>query len=226
MASIRSESEVASFTPAAGFHWLTPFYDFGVAVLTRESHWRNRLVAQVRPSPEDVIADLGCGTGSLLVKLGMAARGVKLVGIDPDPTVLDRARAKTRRAGVEVDLIQGFARDAGSLLRGRAVTKIVSSLVFHQVPLSEKSAALGAAYEALPSGGELHIADYGLQRTKLMRRLFRATVQNLDGMENTEPQARGVLPELIRSAGFSEVVEVEVVSTSTGSISLIRALRL
>lgn len=99
MASIRSESEVASFTPAAGFHWLTPFYDFGVAVLTRESHWRNRLVAQVRPSPEDVIADLGCGTGSLLVKLGMAARGVKLVGIDPDPTVLDRARAKTRRAG-------------------------------------------------------------------------------------------------------------------------------
>ena len=59
-----------------------------------------------------------------------------------------------------------------------------------------------------------------------MRRLFRATVQNLDGMENTEPQARGVLPELIRSAGFSEVVEVEVVPTSTGSISLIRALRL
>lgn len=226
MTSSRSESEVAPFTPAAGVHWLTPFYDLGVAVLTRESHWRNRLVAQVRPSPDDVIADLGCGTGSLLVKLGMAARGVKLVGIDPDPTVLDRARAKTRRAGVEVDLVQGFARDASSLLRGRAVTKIVSSLVFHQVPLSEKSAALGAAYEALPSGGELHIADYGLQRTKLMRRLFRATVQNLDGMENTEPQARGVLPELIRSAGFSEVVEVEVVPTSTGSISLIRALRL
>ena len=54
-----------TFTPAAGHHWLTPFYDFGVAALTRENRWRRALIAQVRPGPGDVILDVGCGTGSL-----------------------------------------------------------------------------------------------------------------------------------------------------------------
>ena len=36
------------FTPAAGHHWLTPFYDFGLAVLTRERRWRDALIAQMQ----------------------------------------------------------------------------------------------------------------------------------------------------------------------------------
>ncbi len=58
-------------------------------------------------------------------------------------------------------------------------------------------------HQTLLDHGELHIADYGLQRTWLMRTLFRSVIQNLDGRTNTEPNARGVLPELMRAAGFS-----------------------
>ncbi|MBS3651873.1 hypothetical protein KEU06_25010 [Pseudaminobacter sp. 19-2017] len=65
----------AAFTPAAGHHWLTPFYDVGLAALTRERQWRNALLAQVRPGGDDVIADIGCGTGSLLVRLGKGSAG-------------------------------------------------------------------------------------------------------------------------------------------------------
>src|SRR3546814_5111496 len=61
------------YTPAAGHHWLTPVYDFGVAALTREHRWRSALIKQVRPRAGDVIADIGCGTGSVLVRLGNAA---------------------------------------------------------------------------------------------------------------------------------------------------------
>lgn len=221
----RSVTPDVSFTPAAGFHWLTPFYDVFIATLTRENRWRDALVAQIRPQADDLIADLGCGTGSLLVRLAKTAPKAGLIGIDPDPVVLGHASAKTRRAGATVAFVQGFARDAELLLRGRRVTKVVSSLVLHQVPMAEKSAALRAAYDTLPPGGELHIADYSLQRTWLMRVLFRAVVQTVDGRDNTEPQARGMLPELIRAAGFVDVTETRLFQTATGSISLFSAVR-
>jgi hypothetical protein len=63
------------------------------------------------------------------------------------------------------------------------------------------------------------IADYGPQRTTLMRLLFRI-VQLADGKEDTQPNADGAIPELMSEAGFREVREVEVVPTVSGSISV------
>ena len=210
------------YTPAAGYHWLTPFYDLGVAVLTREGRWRQALVRQLAPQPADIILDLGCGTGSLLLRIGKVAPAATLIGIDPDPVVLARARKRFAEEKIVVELRTGFAREVGDLVADRRPTKIVSSLVFHQVPMAEKKAALAAAYKALSGSGELHIADYGLQRTWLMRTLFRGFIQNLDGRENTEPNARGVLPDLMKAAGFKDVKETMVFPTPSGSISLYR----
>ena len=209
------------YVPAAPQLWL---YDALAVLLARAPRWRRALLAQIAPREGDVIADVGCGTGTQLVKIGRSARGVTLIGIDPDPDVLHRARRKTARAGVVVGLTQGYARDAAQLLRDRAVNKIVSSLMFHQVPLAEKEAGLAAMRAALVPGGELHVADYGLQRTALSRRLFRI-VQAGDGYENTEPNARGVLPELMSQVGFRNVLETLVIPTPTGSVSLYRAER-
>lgn len=91
--------------------------------------------------------------------------------------------------------------------------------------MEEKVAALAAMYAALEDGGELHIADYGLQRTPLMRALFRGVIQNLDGRVNTESNARGVLPDLMRAAGFRSVEETLGIPTISGSISLYRGIR-
>jgi hypothetical protein len=110
------------------------------------------------------------------------------------------------------------------LLAGTGVNKIACSLVFHQVSLTEKRAGLSSMYSALGPGGELHVADYGLQRTRLMRRLFRI-VQHGDGYENTQPNADGILPSLMKEAGFAQVKETSVIPTLTGSISLYQAIR-
>ena len=53
-----------------------------------------------------------------------------------------------------------------------------------------------------------------------MRVLFRASVQALDGVHDTQPNADGALPRLMCEAGFSTVVEVKQVRTATGSISI------
>jgi len=158
------------YVPAAPQLWL---YDFLVAVLARESRWRPALLQQIDPKAEDSIADIGCGTGTLLALIGRTARPAVLIGIDPDQAILERARRKVAEVGARVEFQVGYARDAAALLDGRRINKIVSSLVFHQVPMPEKSAGLAAMCAALVPGGELHVADYGLQRTALMRRLFR-----------------------------------------------------
>jgi trans-aconitate methyltransferase len=209
------------FTPAVPLLWT---YDLIVAGFTRERNWRTALLQQVDAREGDVIADIGCGTGSLLALLGKSLTTAKLIGIDPDSRILVTAGRKLIAAGIRTQLHRGYLREAATILRGTGTNKIVSSLVFHQVPLSEKRAGLAAIFSALGPNGELHIADYGLQRTRLMRCLFK-TVQYVDGYEDTQPNAEGILPTLMREAGFANVEENSVIATLTGSISLYRGVR-
>lgn len=213
-----------SFTPALGTHRLTLVYDFVVAMLTRESVWRRRLVRQVGPILGDRIVDVGCGTGSLAILLKQQSIDADVIGIDPDPAVIGRARKKAVKAGTQVKWLRGFLTK--NLVNAiYPATKVVSSLVLHQTPLEEKQQILDSAFELLEPGGELHIADYGLQRSQIMRFLFRQTVQRLDGVEDTQPNADGILSSLISRAGFIEVTENEVIRTVTGSISIYQARR-
>lgn len=211
-----------SYVPALGDHRLSPFYDATIALMTCERTWRRALVRQIAPEPRDVILDLGCGTGSLAVQLKKACPGASIYGVDPDPDILTRAEEKARDAGVLVHFSQGYAQDAGTIAARIRPNKLVSSLVLHQIPLAGKRMALLAAFDALRRGGELHIADYGLQASPLMRLAFRQ-VQTLDGYGTTQPNADGVVPELMEDVGFAGVEETQVIPTPTGSISLYRA---
>src|SRR5437879_13380658 len=113
------------YVPAAPQLWL---YDFLVAVLARESRWRPALLTQIAPSAKDSIADIGCGTGSLLALISSGSRPAALIGIDPDPAILEPARRKTATAGAGVEFKLVYARDAASRLPGRGTNKIVPRL--------------------------------------------------------------------------------------------------
>ena len=214
-----------SFIPAAGVTWLTPLYDMGVALLTRERVWRQALLRQVAPGDGDVVAEVGCGTGSWLVLAARAAPRAVFVGIDPDRAVLARARSKARANSVTIEWLEGYADQTDALLRGRRATKIVCALVFHHLSPDGQRCALAAFHATIAPRGELHIADYGLQRSRRMRFLFRQTIQRLDGVATTAANARGEVPERCREAGFHEVAETCCFATLTGSISLYRARR-
>ena len=67
-------------------------------------------VADIRPS--DVLFDLGCGDGRIVVEAA-ARYGVRAVGVDLDPSLIARARANARARGVEhlTSFVQGDAMD-------------------------------------------------------------------------------------------------------------------
>lgn len=171
------------------------------------------------------LLDVGCGTGTLAVAPKRSCPDATVMGLDPDRAVLDIAAAKAERAGVDVAWRLGFARDATAVAGDVRFDVVVSSLLFHRVPMAEKRTGLAAMCHALEPGGRPVLADYAAQRTWLMRALFRTTVQRLDGRENTQPNADGVLATLLPEAGFDNVVEARVIPTPSESISLFEARR-
>lgn len=213
-----------SYVPALGDHRLSPFYDATVALMTCERTWRRAFVKQIAPEPRDVILDVGCGTGTLAILLKRECPGASVYGTDPDPDILSRAELKARDADVLVHFSQGYAQETAAAASGIRPNKIVSSLVLHQVPLAGKRDAILSAFAGLRAGGELHIADYGEQRSPLMRLAFRQ-VQSIDGFKTTQPNADGALPGMIEKAGFVDIEETVIIPTPTGSISLYRARR-
>jgi ubiquinone/menaquinone biosynthesis C-methylase UbiE len=134
------------------------------------------------------------------------------------------ARRKADAAGVAVRWQAGMGEELVESLGAGSAHTVISSLVLHQCPVPVKQAVLASMFAVLRPGGKLVIADYGWQRTRLMRLAFR-TVQFADGKQDTQPNADGVLPELMAGAGFRDVREVEVVPTVTGSISVYVAWR-
>jgi SAM-dependent methyltransferase len=67
----------------------------------------DRLAAHGIGSPGQVIVDVGTGTGTLA--RSFAARGCRVIGIDPSEAMLDEARRLDREAGVTVDYRVGSA---------------------------------------------------------------------------------------------------------------------
>lgn len=204
------------FTPAAGRFAPTSLYDRGVALLTRESIWRSELVRRLSPAPGDSILDVGCGTGSMAILLKRAAPGARIVGLDPDAEALAIAKRKARAAGVEIEWHQGFAHDAANF---GSFDKVISSLVFHQVPLDGKRSGIAAMFAAAKAGGLVSIADYAAQRTWRMRLLFRF-IQLIDGRENTQLNADGFIEAELSGIMGRPVAPDFAINTPTGTISL------
>ena len=212
------------FVPALGKSGSLDRYDAAIALMTREKRWRSDLLRFAEPRPGERIVDIGCGTGTFAIALKQAAPESIVLAVDPDPAVLEIARAKAEDADAEIQCCEALGDELDSIDALQQCDKIVSSLVLHQCPMDVKEAIAAQMFRLLQPGGTLFIADYGEQRSLLMRMLFRQ-IQLLDGFEYTEPNAKGCVPEILTAAGFEAVDEIKVIPTPTGSISIYRAKR-
>jgi ubiquinone/menaquinone biosynthesis C-methylase UbiE len=96
--------------PAAGHDWLLPLYDPLVKLLGGDTA-RRTLLDQATVRPGHRVLDIGCGTGRLTILIKRLHPDVDVVGLDPDPNALARAKRKAERSAVSIRLDRGFSHE-------------------------------------------------------------------------------------------------------------------
>ena len=210
-------SKTDKYIPACGHELLTPLYDVTIKWLMPEDRFKRHLIRQAGIQKGHRVLDLGCGTGTLTILIKQIHPESEVVGLDGDPRVLEIARAKAKKAGVEIAFHEGMAFQLP--YPDGSFDRVLCSLVLHHLTTENKRRALNEVYRVLRPGGELHVADLGKpgNRTAHLISLFVRLFE--DVMDNI----RGLLPEMFTQAGFSQVEETARYMTIVGTLALYKA---
>ena len=202
-----------SFVPAAGHDWLLPFYDPLCSLLGTATHLA-AFVAEADLQPGQRILEIGCGTGNLALLVKRLHPDVEVVGLDPDPKALARARRKADHAGLAVQLDQGFSQELpypDSCFDGA-----FSSFMFHHLDLDTKAATLRETRRVLKPRGSLHLLDFGGHSHGWLARLFHSSHELEDNAEHR-------VVALMREAGLANPESVAHRAMILGGITSYRA---
>ena len=210
------------FVPALRFGALTRFYDPVVALTSRESGFKRRLLEHARVKNGESVLDLACGTGTLAIEIKKEHPKAKVHGVDGDPEILERARAKAREAGVRVAFEEGLSTELP--YETKTIDVFVCTLFFHHLTDEAKADTAEEIRRVLRLGGRVLIADWGRPQDPLMR-MFFLNVQILDGFRNTASNVAGRLPEFLRDAGLKRVSVVDRMRTPLGTIEIVSGIR-
>ncbi|MBM2831232.1 MAG: Type 11 methyltransferase [Dehalococcoidia bacterium] len=204
-----NDKDRTEYIPALKYGWLTPFYDPFIRWTTREMVFKRRLIEQARIESGHRVLDLGCGTATLTMRIKKAHPDAVVTGLDGDPRILEIARAKVSRTGLDITLDHGNG----------SFDRVLSSLLFHHLTRENKQRTLKEVFRVLRPGGELHMADLGRPHNaftytlSLLMQRFEVTYDNI----------RGLLPGIIQEAGFDRVEATARYTTIFGTICLYRA---
>lgn len=209
-----------NYIPALSYQWLTPFYDPVVRLTTREGAFKKALIEQSNVETAKRVLDLACGTGTLTILIKNAAPRAEVIGIDSDRKILKIAETKTNKAGVDVRLDEGMSFDLP--YADASFDRVFSSLFFHHLTREDKLKTLREVRRVLKSGGELHVADWGLPANFLMK-IASVGIELLDGAETTADNFAGLLPKLMADAGFETIEETNHFNSAFGTIRLLKS---
>jgi ubiquinone/menaquinone biosynthesis C-methylase UbiE len=155
---IMTTSGSRPFVPGMGIDWLLPFYDPFTKLLGLQDA-RRELLRQADLQPGQRVMDIGCGTGSLVILTKRLFPRIEVIGLDPDPKALARARRKAQRSRVEVSFDRGFSDELQ--YPDASFDRVFSSFMFHHLERGEKERTLREIRRVLMPGGSLHLLDFG-----------------------------------------------------------------
>ena len=208
-----------SFIPAAGHDRWLPFYDIGTSLLG-VSKVHDALLAQADVRAGQHVLDIGCGTGTLAVRLKQRVPGAHVTGLDPDELALSRARSKAERARVDILFVRGFADTIPSA--DRSFDRVLSSMMLHHLTDDEKAATLRDVHRVLKPGGSFQLLDFTADHTHprgVIARLLHREGRHLHGQSSAQ------VLQMMRDAGFVNATHLETRRSLFGPVAFHRAAR-
>jgi ubiquinone/menaquinone biosynthesis C-methylase UbiE len=186
------------YLPAMGSDRLLPLYDpFTWLLGVRAAH--RRLAEQAAIGPGHRVLEIGTGTGNLALLVARRYPGTEVIGLDPDPLALARARRKADRRGLGVQWDLGTAGELP--YADGSVDRVLSSLMFHHLDEDEKRRALAEVRRVLKPGGSLHLMDFGGEQGPLARILHRNNPR-------LHANVGDAIPGRMRAAGFTDAAQI------------------
>ncbi|AKI00067.1 methylase involved in ubiquinone/menaquinone biosynthesis [Hoeflea sp. IMCC20628] len=124
---------------------------------------RNDLIAALKPPTGGTVLEIGCGTARNLILTAKRYPDARVYGLDISAEMLKSAEAMVSKRAMSdrVHLTQGDATrfDSGKLFGVSGFDRVFLSYSLSMIPGWE--AALEQAMQAVASGGELHVVDFG-----------------------------------------------------------------
>jgi len=157
------------------------------------------IIEMAKVKPGDKVLDVGCGTGSLTLTAKKYAGASGLVyGIDASPEMIDVARKKAKRSGLEavfeVGLIEKIACPDATF------DVVISRLMIHHLPDDLKRQGFREIYRVLKPGGFFFIADFKPPTNPIMVHVTLALVGHRMMQSNVWD-----IPPMLTETGFVDV---------------------
>jgi ubiquinone/menaquinone biosynthesis C-methylase UbiE len=206
-----------TYLPAAGYDWSLPLYDPIVKLLGGDKA-RMVLLDHAALRPGYRVLDIGCGTGTLATLIKRFHPDVDVVGIDPDPKALARARRKAANAAVSIQFDQGFGDDLP--YADASFDRVFSSFMFHHLPPDEKGKTLRAVRRVLKPGGGFHMLDFEGPDSGshgVLAHLLHSSKRLRENSEST-------VLSLMRQSGFADPQKIHRQAMLFGHIAYFRAV--
>lgn len=201
------------YIPALNQSWLSPLYDPLLKWGMREETFKRYLIENSNLKAGQKVLDLGCGTGTLTIQIKQYLPQIELFGLDGDPTVLQIAREKAEAAGVNIRWEEGLAYDLP--YPTATFDRVISCLMIHHLTAPNKLKAFQEVFRILKPGGEFHLLDFG-KPTSLGMRLISIPIAR---MEEAGDNVRGLIPNMLKQSGLSEITETRHFKTLFGELS-------
>jgi SAM-dependent methyltransferase len=175
----------------------------GTAYATQSSHHRSLdewFLERLHPEPDDVVIDLGCGSGEFSARLAEIVTGGRVIGIEPDPSMLEAARRHDRS---NLEFVEASAEEVDDVVEQASVDLVVSRAMLHWLPLTVYPRVFAAVRRVLKPGGWFHSESAGAGNVPEVIRLMEEMAARFDLQvpPPTFPDA-GVGFDLVEQAEF------------------------
>ena len=145
-----------------------PGHPIVAATLDFAMYGLRRVRDHVIPDARGVVLELGVGTG---LNFGRYREVDKLIGVEPDPHMLARAKRRLEKVELNAELLADSAEALP--LEDASVDCVVATFVLCTIP--DPAAALAEAHRVLKPGGQLlfaeHIRSFGAPEAWMQDRL-------------------------------------------------------